>query len=83
MMSKHLDNTCACCWEKFGIKKKALRPINSTTEELMQLYIFSGFSTNIEDFPKTICSSCHRNLFFLKEGKDTRQGWGEKIAKVT
>ena len=67
-----LCHVCCCCWEKFGVNSKALRNVNSTVDDLMKLYIFPGFSTDVEDYPTTICSNCHRNLFFLKSGKSSR-----------
>ena len=77
-----LCHVCCCCWEKFGVNSKSLRNVNSTVEDLMKLYIFPGFSTDIEDYPTTICSNCHRNLFLLKSGKSSRNAWGEKVSKV-
>ena len=74
-----LCHVCCCCWEKFGVNSKALRNVNSTVDDLMKLYIFPGFSTDVEDYPTTICSNCHRNLFFLKSGKSSRHGFFTKI----
>ena len=59
-----------------------MRPVNSTLEELMQLFVFPGYSMRIDDYPSVICSNCYRNLYLLKEGKTSRGTWGEKIRKV-
>ena len=48
----------------------------------MKLYVFAGYSIEVEDYPKAICSTCYRNLYLLKEGKGSRAAWGEKISKV-
>ena len=64
------------------MNNKTLRYVNSTVEELMKMYIYPGFSKDVEDFPRNICSNCHRNLFHLKSGKSSRKAWGEKISKV-
>lgn len=78
------NNTCCCCWESFGVNKakKSLEPATPRTEELMKLYIFPGFSLEVEDFPKQICTTCARNLFFLNSGQNNRSSWGEKVSKV-
>ena len=81
-IDKSLQRVCCCCWEKFGVNNKTLRPVNNTLEELMQLFIFAGYSLEIEDYPSVVCSNCHRNLYLLKEGKTSRGAWGEKIRKV-
>jgi hypothetical protein len=60
---------------EFGVNTKALRNVNSTVEDLMKVYIFPGFSIDIEDYPTTICSNCHRNLFLLKSGKSSRNAF--------
>ena len=77
-----LQQVCCCCWEQFGINSKSLQYVNSTVEELMKLYVFHGYSKLIGDFPTNICSSCCRNLYLLKTGKNPRMAWGEKISKV-
>ena len=58
-----LCHVCCCCWEKFGVNSKALRNVNSTVDDLMKLYIFPGFSTDVEDYPTTIC---YLKFFFFK-----------------
>lgn len=72
---------CCCCWEQFPVNNKTLRYVNSTVEELMKMYIYPGFSKDVEDFPRNICSNCHRNLFHLKSGKSSRKAWGEKYLR--
>jgi len=80
--SAPLQQVCCCCWEQFGINTKSLRQVNTTVEELMKLFVFPGYSTDIEDYPTAICSYCHRNLYLLKSGGTSRKAWGEKISKV-
>ena len=64
-------------WNKYQV-----RSAYTAIEELMRMFIFSGFSTQIENFPKTVCGNSHRNAFLLESGGCSRTAWGENIAKV-
>ena len=59
-------STCCCCWDSFGVNNKMLKSMSSKTDNLMKLYIciyiFWVLYTDVEDFPKKICSTCRKNL---------------------
>ena len=52
MNTNNLNQVCCCCWEKFGVNSKSISSVNSTLMELMQVHVYPGYNTSIEDFPK-------------------------------
>ena len=83
MNTNNLNQVCCCCWRNLVSTANRSALLTQLWRNWCKFMVIPATTRQLKIFRKVdIWSTCSRNLYLLKQGKEARKSWGEKIAKV-
>ena len=62
------DSVCAVSWAEKSARSKLLSKATTGIQDIIKLYIYGSYDTNIITFPNVICGTCKKipKIYLLK-----------------